>query len=192
MKYGVNDFFNLAASAEEFYVRLRLNLLQAERYKEIEKISQTDAMTGLFNRRYFFEHCEHVYSNNRFEYHFIVMLDIDLFKRINDDFGHQRGDQAIQFMAEKLKQIFGKYLVARFGGEEFCVCGSAQSQEEVVRLCEQLRASISMQSKAEISVEFSTSIGVCFNVEDVEKALLLADEALYEAKATGRNKVVVI
>ncbi|WP_168188884.1 diguanylate cyclase [Thiomicrorhabdus sediminis] len=192
MKYGVNDFFNIETSTEEFYVRLRLNLLQAERYKEIEYISQTDSLTGLHNRRFFFEKAESFYQDKRLDNHFAVMLDIDFFKQVNDKHGHHVGDKAIQFVAQKIQQHFKKFLSARFGGEEFAVCGSASSAAEVIDICESLRKQIESDSYAETGVAFTISIGLCFNANGIDKAMSLSDEALYEAKESGRNKVVAI
>lgn len=192
MKYGVNDFYHVDSSAEEFYVRLNQNLEQAEAYQKIERISQTDALTQLYNRGYFFETA----SKRLDEWQkqqtpfFVVMADIDHFKKVNDTHGHQKGDEAIVFVANQLKQVFKPYLVARFGGEEYCVIGELSSAEQILALCESFRQVVEQKALAETGVAFTVSVGLNFGGVDLENAIFLADEALYAAKENGRNQVV--
>jgi len=83
MKYGVNDFYNLTFSAEELFVRLNQNIDQAASYKEIERISRTDALTGLLNRGYLFNYGQGYYENsvNEDNHIFVIMVDVDFFKK---------------------------------------------------------------------------------------------------------------
>lgn len=191
MKYGVNDFFNTSFSAEEFYVRLNQNLEQSEAYKKIERISQTDALTQLYNRGYFFKRAGLAFAKSSPQDFFVVMADIDHFKAVNDTHGHQKGDEAIQFTAAHLQKIFSPYLVARFGGEEFCVFGTGAAEQDVAVLCERFRQAVAAQSQSDTGVHFTVSIGLSFQGDSLENAILHADSALYEAKENGRNRLVI-
>ena len=190
MKYGVNDFYNLKFTIEELYVRLQLNISLAKSYRQIEEISQTDSLTGLYNRRHFFKRADKVasFSDKRFA----VMIDIDHFKSVNDTYGHDQGDIAIKITADQLKHHFDGFLVARFGGEEFCVFGVYEDFSEIKALCESFRVLIEERSKPETGVAFTVSIGLAMNsLDSIEKMISSADKALYQAKESGRNKVIV-
>ncbi|MFC2491744.1 MAG: GGDEF domain-containing protein, partial [Campylobacter curvus] len=125
-----------------------------------------------------------------------AMIDIDHFKNINDTYGHDGGDKVLQFLAKKLvDDTKGNDIVARFGGEEFCVVLKNISQEEAVKFFVNLRAKIA-NSKISLKknvINFTVSIGVVFNRSDyrLDELLELADEALYIAKESGRNRVEV-
>lgn len=191
MKYGVNDFYNTNFSEEELFVRLNQNIEQAQSYKEIEHISQTDGLTQLFNRGYFFNFGERYFASSLKKQNktFVVMADIDHFKNVNDTYGHQKGDEAIVFTAKTLKTCFEKYAVARFGGEEFCVLGEAQSVEQISALCEDFRSQIESSSLKETDVSFTVSLGVSFEGKSLDEAIHSADVALYFSKENGRNQV---
>ncbi len=191
MKYGVNDFFNTDFSSEEFYVRVNQNIEQSEHFTKIELLAQTDGMTGLYNRRYFFERSipQLKQLKEKGQYFFTLMADIDHFKNVNDTYGHQKGDEAICYVATTIKNIFNSYLVARFGGEEFCVFGSLQDASEIEVLSEQLRKTIEAESKIKTGVHFTISLGISFSGNDIEELIKKSDKALYQAKETGRNKV---
>lgn len=193
MKYGATDYIVQPFSAEELYARVNQNIDQQLAYQEIKHISQTDALSGLYNRRYCFEVGEHQYQAWLQQKHkvFAVLIDIDFFKRINDQFGHPKGDEAIQFTARQLKAAFKNNIVARFGGEEFIVIGDYQQREWVMTQAEAFRASIEQKSAPEIEVSFTVSIGVAFDIEPFENLISLADQKLYEAKDQGRNQVCV-
>lgn len=118
------------------------------------------------------------------------MADIDHFKAVNDTYGHQKGDEAIVFVANQLKQVFKSYLVARFGGEEYCVIGELSSAEQILDLCETFREAVEQNALTETGVAFTVSVGLNIGGADLENAIFLADEALYAAKENGRNQVV--
>ncbi|WP_281171886.1 GGDEF domain-containing response regulator [Hydrogenovibrio kuenenii] len=192
MKYGVGDLVSENYSPEELYLRVRKNLEQSQAYKDIKRISEVDALTQIYNRRAFFEKAEQMfecYQNEKRKF-FLIMVDIDHFKQVNDKYGHQIGDQAIIFTATYLKSVFSNELVARFGGEEFIVLGECDSVDKVSSLCEVFRQEIEVQSYASIEVEFTVSQGVAFSGNSLDKAIAKADELLYEAKQAGRNQVV--
>jgi len=193
MKYGVNDFYNTSFSAEEFYVRVDQNIRQARDFRKIEHISQTDALTGLYNRGYFFEEGTRLFTQLKAEqkYFFAIMADIDHFKKVNDTHGHQKGDEAIIYTANTISSIFSDYLVARFGGEEFCVMGEVEDATEIEALCEILRATIEEDTTEKTGVKFTLSIGLTYSGDTLEQAINQADKALYSAKENGRNQVTV-
>ena len=189
MKYGVNDFYNHTFTVEELYVRLQMNISLALSYREIEKISQTDPLTGLANRRYFFQKSREIRAKNSNV--FAVMFDIDFFKKVNDTYGHDKGDEAIIYTANMIKTVFKDFLVARFGGEEFCAFGSFTHIDEVLELCEKVRNRIENESESAIDVPINISGGVAYNLSQVEDLITGADEALYESKNSGRNQITL-
>jgi len=191
MKYGVNDFFNTRFTAEEFYARVNQNIEQAESFREIERISQTDALTGLFNRGHFFNRGAELFTEltTAQKYFFVAMVDIDFFKKVNDTHGHQKGDEALVYTAHQVQEVFSEHLVARFGGEEFCVLGEAEDAAEIEALCEALRERIEAASGDKTGVEFTISLGLTYSGSNLDEAVFKADTALYRSKEQGRNRL---
>jgi len=193
MKYGVNDFFNSGFSAEELYIRVRQTIDQSHAFQEIQWISQRDALTGLFNRRHFFETSEPMLDNASGQSNtpFVIMLDIDHFKKVNDTYGHQKGDEAIIYTANLIKQCFSDYVFARFGGEEYCVFGESNSEQAIFDLCENFRKTLEAESKNETEVAFTACLGISFVGTTMDEMIAHADEALYQSKNNGRNKTTL-
>ncbi|GKT12839.1 MAG: hypothetical protein ISEC1_P1822 [Thiomicrorhabdus sp.] len=193
MKYGVNDFFNTGFTAEEFYARINQNIEQAEAFRQIEHISQTDALTGIYNRRYFFEQGSALFNQLKEsqKYFFAIMADIDHFKLVNDNHGHQKGDEAIIFTAQLIQKTFADSIVARFGGEEFCVFGEVADAAEVEALCETLRENIQDQSESETGIKFTISLGLTYSGSNLDDAISKSDIALYRSKESGRNMLSI-
>jgi len=165
----------------------------------LEKLSITDDLTGLDNRRHFDELFGTETRRATRYYHplSVIMLDIDHFKEVNDTHGHQAGDKVLK----RLGDILGQYLretdiVARYGGEEFVMVLPETTPEIAERIASRLRESIEAESfplgdGAEIKI--TVSMGVVSRRGQLEADALVAaaDEALYEAKRTGRNRVVM-
>lgn len=191
MKYGTNDFIVVPFSAEALYARIHQNIEQQVAYKEIEYISRTDALSGLFNRRYCLEKGEALLNQapNKGNSPFCGLIDIDFFKRINDRYGHPKGDEAIRFTAKMLSQHFSDYIVGRFGGEEFIVIGAHPDRSMIAGLAENFRHAIEQESEIELGVHFTVSMGLAFEGENLEQMIALADQRLYHAKDKGRNQV---
>ncbi len=163
----------------------------------LEKQSREDALTGLYNRRFLNIQLEHEFKRaKRYGNPLsVVMCDIDHFKKINDTFSHQVGDEVLK----TLGRIFKAYsrsvdTVARFGGEEFVLVLPETPKEKAVVLCEKLRNAVEHYTWSEIhpQLHVTISFGVSDNVRlgNYEKMLAEADEKLYEAKNSGRNRVV--
>lgn len=166
----------------------------AEAYKEIEKLSRTDALTNLANHGYFMQRSEeilnHAKRHNRSVC--IVMSDIDHFKKVNDKFGHQTGDKVLAFIGDLLNNSTrAGDISARYGGEEFVTVLQDSSLEEAGVFAERIRATFEESCPLGVEDPITISLGVAkFDAEETLESLIKsADGALYEAKATGRNKV---
>jgi diguanylate cyclase (GGDEF)-like protein len=167
---------------------------------ELESLSFEDPLTGLHNRRHFntvFDHECHS-AQQYTSYLSLLMLDVDHFKKINDHFGHDAGDSVLIAIASRLRQHFhGMDVVCRFGGEEFVVLLPATSVDAAQAHANALLESISHQAltyNGKPLGRITLSCGVATypgHTQDPHKLLRLADEALYEAKHSGRNRCVV-
>jgi len=167
---------------------------------KLQKMADTDYLTGLMNRRAFLavaddtvEFCRRYQRGMA-----TLMIDIDHFKKINDTHGHAAGDYAIKRIAEIIGQsIRNTDKAARFGGEEFVVLLRKIDQETAMLLAERIRSSIerSTISHGETSIPATVSIGVAINAEgdrDVQDMIERADQGLYVAKKTGRNRTFLM
>ncbi|QTD49590.1 two-component regulator propeller domain-containing protein [Sulfidibacter corallicola] len=172
----------------------------ARLFSQVKRLATTDELTGIFNRRYFFELAEREFERaSRYRKNLsLIMFDIDHFKRVNDTYGHQTGDSVIQFIAETiLGQLRKSDLMARFGGEEFIVLLPETDPENARlvanRLHQSLRKRFTTRPPSNIP-RVTASFGVVTihdNVRDLEALIEEADRALYQAKAAGRDQVVV-
>jgi len=167
---------------------------------QVKQAARQDSLTGLSNRGSFDEHMEiltQLPANNSHP-GCLMMLDIDHFKRINDNFGHLVGDRVIKYVAALLKQVVGEnQIIARYGGEEFAVVMKDTPYEVVLKLAEKIRIGLSkskLQRKesGETIGQITISIGVTKQQEDdtPERFIERADAALYKAKNGGRDQVV--
>jgi diguanylate cyclase (GGDEF)-like protein len=171
-----------------------LHLLNAE----LLRLARTDALTGVSNRRHFFEQItEEMARMRRYHHHAaIFMLDLDHFKRLNDGYGHDVGDRALVETAAAVRGTLRAHdLFGRLGGEEFAGFLPETELAQAVTVCERLReliAAIRLPTGGE-PVRITASIGVVAvdtDNESVEMALKRADQAMYSAKQSGRNRVV--
>ena len=158
---------------------------------DLRKEAVTDDLSGLSNRRQFRRQLD-LYSDDRLA---LAVVDVDHFKSVNDQHGHCMGDAAIRFVAAKLLQYFEMELcVARLGGEEFGVVIQVDDTNTVVENLEAFRRSIELETRAELTIELTVSIGVAFsNLENEQVFSLLerADQALYASKHNGRNCLTI-
>ena len=184
------------AGGEIFYsislVDIKHHLAQQE---ELAKLAHTDPLTGLMNRRHFRLLADQEFSRAARTQHqlFMMMLDIDHFKKVNDTHGHDVGDQALVAVAEVLKNgIRNMDILARWGGEEFLVLLPETSMAGATLIAERIRQQVSQIKLPKIPEGLTISIGLCEAKPGMElkAATSLADQALYQAKTDGRNRVV--
>lgn len=168
----------------------RLGLVRA--LNTANQAAMTDALTGLLNRRSLEIRCEEFLASNR--KFAVVVTDIDRFKKLNDTYSHAVGDRSLKVFATVLQKICRKDdLVARLGGEEFCVVLLDANAVTAVKTLERIRTELP-QSLAQAGLpEFTASFGVTdTNFGDNLEALVkIADNAMYDAKKAGRDKIVV-
>ena len=174
-------------------------LENARLFREVERLSLTDPLTGLRNRRGFTDDARRNIDIAVRHKHplSVLMLDIDHFKRVNDTYGHATGDKVLAGIALVCRKLMRTTdLLARFGGEEFCFLFPETTAENALSLAERLRTAISaarFEAEAQsFSVTVSIGISECMGAKDsMETLLARSDEALYQAKNTGRNRVVI-
>jgi diguanylate cyclase (GGDEF)-like protein len=192
LKHGANDFLYKGFSDEEFYARLNSNLEVMELFEDIKNKANKDFMTGAYNRRYFFQE-----GNMRFNSEDntkLFMVDIDKFKQINDQFGHDIGDIAIKEVINILNRelINEDVIVSRFGGEEFCGLVFDRTDEEFLNLLEKIRLSFenNIINTPKGELKYTVSIGYALDKhESLDETINYADKGLYRAKNSGRNQI---
>ena len=163
--------------------------------KLLEVLYVTDHLTQIYNRTYFDGLMTSIALHQRkADTDFIILIaDIDYFKSINDTYGHQVGDEALKDVAKVLKNSLRENdVVARWGGEEFVIMLKNTDLDEAQMIAEKLRANIE-QTKIQDTINITISIGLTkYNLgEDTNLTFKRADNALYKAKESGRNMVVV-
>jgi diguanylate cyclase len=165
----------------------------------VKASSEKDALTGLKNRGAFDKAIDNVVHSETNLSATLVLLDIDHFKRVNDNFGHLVGDRVIRYVSALLTQIVGsEHHIARYGGEEFAVILTGLDIDNAKQLTEKIRIAMSnskLQRKesgeAIGEVTISAGIATVKATDSVELLIDRADKALYQAKEAGRNKVVI-
>ncbi|WP_200762862.1 EAL domain-containing protein [Nitrosophilus alvini] len=159
-----------------------------------KKESITDALTSLYNRTYLREFLKNIDPS---KYH-ILMIDIDHFKKVNDNYGHKAGDFILREVAHIIKQLVRKDdRIVRFGGEEFLIFLEQNDREEfALKIAQRIKQTIEntrfIYNNAEINI--TLSIGICLKPErfkNINNAIKAADSMLYIAKKEGRNKIVL-
>ncbi|PKM56259.1 MAG: hypothetical protein CVV00_01045 [Firmicutes bacterium HGW-Firmicutes-5] len=172
-----------------------------EKYRaeeDLKWLATTDPLTGLWNRRYFLERGEmEINAMCRTGLPLsLLFIDIDFFKSINDTFGHRIGDEVLKYIGVTLKNhVRSMDIVARLGGEEFCILAPNTSLQSVNQLAEKLRLffETNVYQLEDKKVQFTISVGVATysdSIEGIEELLIAADTACYIAKNQGRNNVV--
>ncbi|WP_375753324.1 GGDEF domain-containing protein [Vibrio sp. HN007] len=170
-----------------FYFKIRLE----SRY--FKDLAERDPMTGLLNRRGLELHCN---MPSKQKYVAIGIYDVDDFKKINDTYGHDKGDEVLCFVADRISDsVRESDAVARFGGEEFVVYLRGNNHDAMVDVLERVRVSVTENSSMALPDGFTISGGVSISLAEerveFEKQFKEADEKLYQAKTSGKNQVVV-
>ena len=195
---GGNDFVTKPILEEVIMARIRLLLLIRHQFEALKQqaenmrwIATTDSLTGARSKRYLVDNGEEYIQNTANQTVWAMLIDIDLFKNINDTLGHITGDHVLAELGAKLNQSFPSDMVVRFGGEEFSVLMKNLSPAEAMKKAETLRRDVEKLKPAD--VELTISIGLASMQDHPEsnltQILALADKALYHSKENGRNRV---
>ncbi len=189
------ELINFASNLASIAIENRQNH-QALQYR-----AYYDHLTGLANRGYFFEQAEAVIEAARVSHHSLamIMMDVDLFKEVNDQYGHKVGDMVLQALSSACtEELRSDDIIGRMGGEEFAVILSNTPQSQVLEVAERLRsklASLSVVSDDQVAITFTASLGVAYTQQgdkcSIDSLLVKSDKALYKAKEGGRNCVVL-
>jgi two-component system cell cycle response regulator len=207
LEMGVNDYLTRPVDKNELVARARTQLRKkryADRLRHNVQLSLemaiTDQLTGLHNRRYMSRHLDTLLSSakkNDRPMAFVIM-DIDFFKQVNDSYGHDIGDEVLKEFANRINaNVRGLDLACRYGGEEFVVVMPDTDLAFACNIAERLRQSIETTpvkiSRAPGALNITISIGIAKTEGEGDTADALlhrADQALYRAKRSGRNRVV--
>ncbi len=196
---GANDFVSKPIVEEVLIARIRSLLMIRQQFAalkrqtdEMHRLSITDSLTRVYNRRYLLDHGEQFLSNRANHPVAAVLLDIDHFKQINDQLGHITGDRVLEALGRLLlDRVPDNALPVRFGGEEFALLVPRCNTQDAHACAEQLRMEIEALRPGDVPI--TVSIGVSTNQQSPEMTLTQlignADRALYAAKAQGRNRV---
>lgn len=197
LTFGANDFITKPFHATEVISRVNANLELLNLFTKIKDMANKDFLTGAYNRRYFFHSGNAIFAKAKRKNApiAVAMIDIDKFKNINDTYGHDVGDIAIK----EIKKILDKHLrtsdlVARFGGEEFCIILEDIDMQSTAQLFEKIRKSFeeNVIRVNGLEIKYSVSFGVAYGLlNSLEEMVVLSDEALYNSKTNGRNQVSI-
>ncbi len=208
LEQGACDYVTKPFDAGELVARVKVQLkikaLQDELKKSNEllrELSNTDPLTHLYNRRYLTKvlNNELLRAERSGDCLALILLDIDHFKRVNDTYGHQNGDIVLSMIAEIVQKLLRCYdIAARYGGEEFILVLPGTTLAGGVEVAERLREEVQAitfappMGKLTVTISLGVAIFPSLSIDDMESLIRQADEALYRAKQSGRNRVVAM
>jgi diguanylate cyclase (GGDEF)-like protein len=174
-------------------------MLRERAEAEIRRLAMFDPLTSLYNRRAFMDLAEREMARARRNLAplAVLMLDLDNFKRVNDDFGHQAGDRVLrEFAAAASRCLRAEDVFGRYGGEEFCAVLPGAAPGQAIAVAERIRLAAAEQPLGGLPRPTTISIGVAYCEPGksfaLDSAISRADEALYQAKKFGRNRVLML
>lgn len=195
-KIGGNDYITKPFKTLELLARINTQLMLKDLIENLERLASYDEMTGIYNRRKFFEIAMVMFDNSR-DNLYAIMIDIDKFKIVNDTYGHPVGDMVIKAIANIISEnLCADTVLGRVGGEEFAILCYPDSYNKINETMERIRLKVEnleIYTQKNELVKCTISEGVVAatpEMKTIDELLKLADEALYEAKGAGRNRVI--
>ena len=199
IRAGASDFISKPFNTDELEAKINRLVREIELLRQLELLSISDGLTGLYNRRYFdtkiFEEARRAHRQNHDL--FLAVLDVDNLKEMNDKYGHIAGDKLLKSVGDIIKHCIRENVdwPFRYGGDEFCVILTQVSKEQALMTSERFIQTFN-EKKLPLT---GLSIGLARFIrsqdkkwtEDIADLVRRADSALYKAKHTGRNRVVV-
>lgn len=196
---GASDFISKPFNTDELEAKINRLVREIELVHQLELLSISDGLTGLYNRRHFdtkiIEEARRAHRQNHEL--FLAVIDVDNLKELNDKYGHLEGDKVLKLVGTIIKQCIRKNVdwPFRYGGDEFCVIITQVSQEQALMTAERILQNYN-EKKPEIT---GLSIGLARFIRsadkdwtaDIDDLVKRADQALYKAKQTGRNRIVI-
>ena len=188
LKLGANDYLKKPFLKDELVVRVNNILDIYERMKTFELKAKLDGLTGVFNRSYLENELDRIFSI--YSKKSIAMLDIDFFKKINDTYGHQIGDEILKHFANTIKSHIRKTdIIIRYGGEEFLIFMPNTTKQEAYIVLHKIK---NILAKEDVNgIKYTFSAGIADEGETLAEMIKLADKRLYKAKKEGRNKIII-
>ncbi len=205
LEQGASDYLTKPFDAGELVARVRVQLKVKSLQDELKRsndmlrtLSITDPLTHLHNRRHLMEMVEKEFqrASRKGAHLSLIILDIDYFKKVNDTYGHQEGDRVLTILADIVRRRLRSYdLAARYGGEEFVLLLPETPVNEALPIAERLRLEVqehvfdgSLQGQV-ITISLGVATYPSPRIESIDSLFRQADEALYRAKQSGRNRV---
>lgn len=200
LEAGAVDFIGKPVNGPIVQARVQTHLTLQMQAAQLRQLAHHDGLTGLFNRRFFDESLEAECRRHRRKNHTLglAFIDIDHFKLYNDHYGHLQGDDTLKLVADALQTLARRpgEVLARYGGEEFAMIVPNVTQDELYvlgkQLCDQVRALSIPHAHTTAAGVVTVSVGLTCQIPSAEDAasrlMAAADEALYRAKAAGRNR----
>lgn len=205
LEQGASDYLTKPFDAGELVARVRVQLKVKSLQDELKRsndmlrtLSITDPLTHLHNRRHLMEMVEKEFqrASRKGAHLSLIILDIDYFKKVNDTYGHQEGDRVLTILADIVRRRLRSYdLAARYGGEEFVLLLPETPVHEAMAIAERLRLEVqehifdgSLQGQV-LTISLGVATYPSPRIESIDSLFRQADEALYRAKQSGRNRV---
>lgn len=190
-------FVTLVVASPVLYAMFYMSLCVSLKNHELFQLANLDPLTGIYNRRALADRFARLARKGRRNNQFgmLMVIDVDKFKTINDQYGHEIGDKVLTHLADSLRQFkTGENCFARLGGEEFAFANFGGTETQAFEFAEKIRKHIegSPVHLSRMTIEYTVSIGYASIAENdtLNTALRHADAALYTAKRTGRNRTI--